>query len=576
MKKHRQPDLVLLHPPCVYDFREMLRLPSPVADLVPSGAVFDMYPIGFSFLGEYLERHGFKVRIANLAARMLAEPSFDARKFIRGLSPLAFGIDLHWLPHAHGAIEVARLCKEEHPVTPVIMGGYSATIFHEELMGYPQVDFVVRGDSAEEPLRRLMVAIRDGGDVSTVCNLTRRADGAGEIVSSELSFVPPDLDHLGENYGFMVRSAARSLDPRGVRAYGGWWSHPLTAVLTVKGCLNNCAFCGGSSFAMSRCMGREGIAVRPPADVARELCSISSFTGAPIFIIGDVRQPGEEWMGEVLERAAAMRVKNMVVLELFAPADEGFFRRVSSAFPRYAVEFSPETHDDRLRELAGKPYTSEQVESTVAAALRCGCTKFDIFFIIGLQAQDRESVMDTVAWCGKLLHEHGPRLNPLIGPLAPFLDPGSIARERSGANGYRVLLDGLEEHRQAMLEPHWRDLLGYETGKMSRQDIVDVTYEAMRELTEIKARCGRVSRQYASRMLAFLDRSEALLGRFDVARAIEDAGARDAEMSAIRREADAVREEGHLVKEELAWPLAGRRFRAGGILRMLKKGTRDG
>ncbi len=74
----------------------------------------------------------------------------------------AVGIDLHWLPHAHGALEVARIVKEAHPGVPVIMGGLSSTYYHRELIHYPQVDFVLRGDSTEPPLHQLLLALQDG------------------------------------------------------------------------------------------------------------------------------------------------------------------------------------------------------------------------------------------------------------------------------------------------------------------------------------------------------------------------------------------------------------------------------
>lgn len=144
--------LVLLHAPSVYDFREKAILYGPISDLVPSSPVFEMYPIGFVTLAEYLARHGFRTRIVNLAVRMLRDPHFDAESAIRALTPLAFGIDLHWLPHAHGALEVARLVKKHHPRTPVILGGFSASYYHRELLARPEVDFVLRGDSTEEPL----------------------------------------------------------------------------------------------------------------------------------------------------------------------------------------------------------------------------------------------------------------------------------------------------------------------------------------------------------------------------------------------------------------------------------------
>ncbi|MGD2205727.1 MAG: cobalamin-dependent protein, partial [Anaerolineae bacterium] len=125
-----QADLVLLHAPSVYDFRKKSILYGPVSDLVPSTPVFEMYPIGLTTIAEYLERHGLRVRIVNLAVRMLNSERFDPEKLIRKLRPTAFGIDLHWMPHAHGAIEVARLCKKYHPDVPVIFGGFSATYYH--------------------------------------------------------------------------------------------------------------------------------------------------------------------------------------------------------------------------------------------------------------------------------------------------------------------------------------------------------------------------------------------------------------------------------------------------------------
>jgi B12-binding domain/radical SAM domain protein len=565
-------DLVLLHPPSVYDFREMLIIPSPIADLVPSGTFFEMYPVGFSFLGEYLERYGFKVRVVNLAARMLAEPRFDVERYISRLDPLAFGIGFHWLPHAHGAVEIARICKRAHPDTPVIMGGYSASFFDRELMEYPEIDYVIRGDSGEEPLRRLMMAIRDDRDPSAIPNLTSRGNSPSEVFTSPLDFVPPDLSHLGSNYDFMIRSAVRNLDPRGIKAFKGWWSYPVAALLTVKGCLNDCSFCGGSAFAMDRCFNRRGIALRSPADVAADLESIARFTGAPVFVIGDLRQGGEAYASEVLERIGRLSVRNQVVLELFGPAPRAFFDEVARALPHFNIELSPETHDDEIRRSSGKLYSADSVAASIGAALDAGCGRFDLFFIIGLQGQTPASVTETVEWCDALLGEFGTRLNPLIGPLAPFLDPGSIAREKASSRGYRVRYRTLEEHRQALLEPHWRDLLGYETDCMSRQEIVDATYAALLELNRVKEKHRQISREYADAMDRLLRENIALLRRLDVIREMPEEPPRERELASLKRDAERLRATSDLVKDELAWPVQGRRFHIAAIAGVLIKG----
>ncbi|HSJ54041.1 MAG TPA: cobalamin-dependent protein, partial [Anaerolineae bacterium] len=185
-------DLVLLHAPSVYDFRQRSILYGPVSDLVPSTPVFEMYPIGFTTIAEYLERHGFRVRIVNLAVRMLGGDGFDPEKLIRSLHPVAFGIDLHWMPHAHGAVEIARLCKQYHPDTPVVFGGFSSSYFHEELIRRPEVDYVVRGDSTEVPILQLMqhLAGRPGAPaLADIPNLTWQ-DADGTVHANELTYSP--------------------------------------------------------------------------------------------------------------------------------------------------------------------------------------------------------------------------------------------------------------------------------------------------------------------------------------------------------------------------------------------------
>ena len=84
------PDLIFLHAPSVYDFRKESILYGPVSDLVPSTPVFEMYPIGFTTMAEYLERNGFQTRIINLAVRMLEDSRFDAEETIRKLDSAGF------------------------------------------------------------------------------------------------------------------------------------------------------------------------------------------------------------------------------------------------------------------------------------------------------------------------------------------------------------------------------------------------------------------------------------------------------------------------------------------------------
>ena len=100
-------DLVLIHPPSVYDFRQETILQGPIADAVPSTDEFEMYPAGLTCIAAYLAKNQYNVRIVNLAYRMLKDDQYNAQKHLRNFHAPVFGIDLHWLPHAHGALAIA-------------------------------------------------------------------------------------------------------------------------------------------------------------------------------------------------------------------------------------------------------------------------------------------------------------------------------------------------------------------------------------------------------------------------------------------------------------------------------------
>ncbi len=556
-----QADLVLLHAPSVYDFRRESILYGPVSDLVPSTPVFEMYPIGLTTIAEYLERHGFKVRIVNLAVRMLNSNRFDAEKLIRKLNPAAFGIDLHWLPHAHGAIEVARLCKKHHPQTPIMFGGFSSTYFHEELIQRPEVDFVVRGDSTEEPVLQLMRHLTGQADappLAAIPNLTWQ-DAEGRIHINDLTYCPDNLDHVLIDYSYVVRAVARYRDLASFVPFKGWLGYPITAALSVRGCKYNCRTCGGSAAAFAKMHNRRRPAYRSPEDLAQDIRNIARFSKGPVFILGDIRQAGEEYADRFLRAIRGYR--GPVILELFDAADRDFIRRVAEAMPNWTLEISLESHSDEVRAAFGRPYKNADIEKTMIYALEAGVRRLDIFFMIGLPKQDYQSVMDTVAYSERLMHDLDPgperRLIPFISPLAPFLDPGSPVFEHPERYGYRFFARTLEEHRRALVQPSWKYVLNYETQWLNRDEIVDSTYEAGLRLNRLKARYGLVAATQAERTEARIRKARRLIAQVDDIMSIQDEKRRAKLLRAIKPQVDDANLSTVCDKSELNVPLTG-------------------
>ncbi len=559
-------NLVLLHAPSVYDFRKESILYGPVSDVVPSTTVFEMYPIGFTTLAEHLERHGLRVRIVNLAVRMLNDAKFDVEKQIRRLRPDAFGIDLHWLPHAHGAIEVARIVKKLHPHTPVIFGGLSATYYHQELMDYPAVDYVVRGDSTEEPLRQLMRCIVEGSEPHDVPNLTWR-DGQGQVQVNPLTYSPEDLNGVLIDYGYVVRAVARYRDLANFVPFQRWLGYPITAALTCRGCHHNCLTCGGSARAFREFYGRARPAFRSPEALAQDIRNIQRFSKGPIFVLGDIRQAGMEQAERFLK--AVEGFDGQLMLEFFGPASRDFLQKLGKAAPNFVLEISPESHSEEVRRTFGRPYSNEELEDTIGYALEAGCQRLDLFFMIGLAKQTYQTVMGTVEYCDHLLRRFNKPagrtrstydgqpsyVHPFISPLAPFLDPGSLAFEQPEAHGYRLFHRSLEEHRQALLQPSWKYVLNYETEWMNRDEIVASTYQAGLRLNSIKARHGLVDRQRAEAVEKRIRKAMMLIKQIDDIVSIPDQRRREKLLTALKPQVDAANLSTVCDKRELELPL---------------------
>ncbi len=556
-----QADLVLLHAPSVYDFRKESILYGPVSDLVPSTPVFEMYPIGLTTIAEYLERHGFQVRIVNLAVRMLNSDRFDAEKLIQKLEPAAFGIDLHWMPHAHGAIEVARLCKRYHPDTPVMFGGFSSTYYHEELIRRPEVDFVVRGDSTEVPALQLMQHLTGqpgAPSLAEVPNLTWR-EPDGTVHANEISYSPADLDHVLIDYSYVVKAVARYRDLASFVPFKGWLGYPITAALSVRGCTHGCRTCGGSAATFAALHNRRRPAYRAAEDLAQDIRNIARFSKGPVFILGDIRQAGAEYADRFLR--AIHGYQGPVIVELFNAADREFIQRLAAAMPNWTLEISLETHSEEVRAAFGRPYKNGPIEDTMRYALEAGVRRLDVFFMIGLPKQDYGSVMDTVEYSRYLMEELDPgpnrRLIPFISPLAPFLDPGSPVFEDPERYGYRFFARSLEEHRQALVQPSWKYVLNYETQWLDREQIVDSTYEAGLRLNRLKARYGLVERDQAERTEARILKARRLIAQIDDIVSIQDTERRSKLLLAIKPQVDDANLSTVCDKAELNVPLTG-------------------
>ncbi len=547
-------DLVLLHAPSVYDFRDISIMYGPISALVPSTSVFEMYPLGFITLSEYLERHGFSTRIVNLAVKMVKNPRLNVEKLIRSLRPEAFGIDLHWLPHAHGSLEIASLVKKYHPDIPTIFGGYSATYFQEELIRYPQVDYIVKGDSTEKPVRRLLQTIKQGGNPGSIPNLTWK-DKSGSPYSNPITYVADDINHISLDHNPIIRSVIRSRDLIGHIPFENWLDYPLSPALTCRGCSHNCVTCGGSSFAGKKYLNRHKPAFRDPRLLAEDVFNSQQYVNGPVFTIGDIRQQGDEYADTFLEALKERNVTHPVVFEFFTPPPDDLFEKISWAVPRYFVQISIESGDEAVRKAFGRPFTNVQVDDLLAAALRNGCERLDVFFMTGLPKQTATSVLETEGYCEHLLQTFdSKRIRLFISPLAPFLDPGSLVFENPDRFGYKLFFQSLEEHRNALTLPSWKYTLNYETKWMSRDEHVESIHQVALALNKVKAKYSVISEEEAQEANKQIIEAWGFMKKIDEIMELHDPASHEKKLADMRLETEHYSTAFTGQTREMEWP----------------------
>lgn len=439
------------------------------------------------------------------------------------------------------------------------MGGLSASYYHQELAGYPFVDFVLRGDSTEEPCRQLLTALREHWPLGEVENLTWK-DAEGQVRVNPLSFVPADLDYVDvPSYTYATTAIFKYASMAKMIPYRQWPQYPTTMLLNSRGCPLDCAVCGGSASAYARVADRPAPAFRSPEKLISDVRVIRGFSDAPVFMVHDPRIGGLERARRFFDLLAGEKAGNEFVFELFYPADDEFFDMAAGATSSFSLEITVESQDEKLRVRNGKfAYPNTALESTIASALRHGCRKLDLFFMVGIPGQRLQDAMATVSYCDQLVTLFGgdPRLQFYVAPLAPFLDPGSRAFEDPGL-GYRKRFSTLEEHRQALAETSWKQLLSYETDAMSADQIVTAAYAVAHGLNELKHDRGLVDDATHNAVDASLRLAQQTLALIDKASGLAPEQRAEA-LAAIRDRVDQANEASLCGTDELKWANVGR------------------
>jgi len=190
-------------------------------------------PLGLLYLSAYLKynsNHEIKVLDCNKEASVSL---LRIKEFLSIYNPFLVGITGHtvnWLD----MILLAKLIKDILPQVHITLGGAHASLFPEEVLGFPYVDSVILGEG-EEILLELCNALKIKSELSSVKGLITKEKV--ETASSNEFRSIKNLDLLP----FPERDSVIKLGRQG--KYSRIDMKSPAFIIGSRGCPYNCSFC---------------------------------------------------------------------------------------------------------------------------------------------------------------------------------------------------------------------------------------------------------------------------------------------------------------------------------------------
>ena len=442
---------------------------------------YPLLPMGLFSLAHMIKSEGYEVKIVNLGLEISLSPSFEIEDYVKSLSAKIYAIDLHWFYHSEGAIQLAEMCKKHHPDSLVILGGFTATWFYEEILKkYNFIDAILLGE-AEQSILSLVKACLIDKDLSNVPGIAYRAN---DTVKHNAVAPPATLDNLNftdlstlenwENYLKIV--------PEGCNEDGS----SLFWLTIARGCIYNCIYCGGSCSSYKLLTKREKPIFRDPKLVAEDIRRLHDLGVEKICFSHDPEIAGKNYWQKILYELAKDRVDMQAYLESSQLPSRDFLQRMKRAFNEVELAIYPLSPNEKVRMAAGKKFTNDQLFHTARICEELGIT-LNAYFTVGLPGENKNFYELFKKLVKKLL----PFQSITIPPLSVYtLDPSSLMATTPEIYNLKIYLKNFEDYKNMCSSPYVIDRIGHETNTLTREQILELTNMANEHLIELFLRNG--------------------------------------------------------------------------------------
>ncbi len=398
--------------------------------------------MGLFSLASELKKAGHDVEIVHAGMEFLADPAFDLKKYFIKENPDLLIFSLNWHPQIFETIEAARAAKRVLPGVKTAFGGFTASVFAEELLEdfSESVDFIISGDG-ELPLVELAQKLSKGEEPEGVPNLFFRKDGKAQSPATYWCPSEPEFSSYDfADFSLLRRAESFSapyIVPPGstLQSIAG---HDVFYLATSRGCTVNCSFCGGGKNAHGQYFKRSEPIFRNPEAVLHSVAQALDHGMRSVYICFEMPHARQDYYADLFDAMArefgSGRIR--MLFESSVLPDKRFIESFAHAFDLSGSQYilSPTSCQEHLRKrFLGSFYSNAELEKSLAA-LESAAIETLLYFSI-MPGQSLDQTKEMIRWQTHLRN----RYSALIQTMPIELEPGAPWALEPDKFGLRIL-----------------------------------------------------------------------------------------------------------------------------------------
>jgi len=329
-------------------------------------------PLTLLTVAALFEKAGVEVQLLDIDAERLTYNQVLER--INRFAPDLLGFTLSTYSF-HPIMRWIKKLKKNTGI-PVIVGGMHAGLFSEEIMTYPEIDYIIIGEG-EEPIPDFVRAFQNGRKFDGVKSIGYRKNG--QVFIDKTTRVVKDLDSIPFPARHLIKNELYSNVLTKKKNF--------TAMLSARGCPYRCSFCN---------QNKASYRFRSPQNLFAEIKENYEKYGIREFDIYDTTFTANK--KRVLDICEMINNEGLDVSWTIRSRVDTVNGQVLDAVKKagcHTIMYGIESSNPEILKQMHKDISIEKVRNTIEYTHKIGIETLG-FFMLGYPGETRETMEDTI------------------------------------------------------------------------------------------------------------------------------------------------------------------------------------